>query len=271
MDKRNCKDMLAQRLSGNIMGLLKSAGRYAGDMGFRAFVVGGLVRDLFLNRENFDIDIVIEGDGVRFSREFAHGYGASIRCYTRFGTATLAFSDGLKLDIATARAEIYEQPAALPRVLPGSIRDDMCRRDFTINTLAINLDPAHFGELLDFFNGREDIKRKLIRVLHDLSFFDDPTRVFRAVRFEQRFGFRIESSTEKLIKEAVDKNLFDRLADYRISSELKLILKEEEPLRSLGRLKELGILGLIRPRGERSEVIRNLFTDINNRCKTDEP
>jgi tRNA nucleotidyltransferase (CCA-adding enzyme) len=261
--KRICKEILAERLPDNITGLLKSAGRYAEDMGFRAFVVGGLVRDLVLNRENFDIDLVIEGEGVRFAEEFARVYDANIQYYTKFGTATLMFPDGCRLDIATARSETYEHPAALPKVLPGSIRDDMRRRDFTINTLAISLNPAYFGELLDFFKGSDDIKRKLIRVLHDLSFIDDPTRVFRAVRFEQRLDFRIESSTEKLVRDAVTKNLFDLLADYRVFSELRLILQEKDPLRVLKRLEWFGILSLIRPRIESNREIRRLFTDIN--------
>jgi tRNA nucleotidyltransferase (CCA-adding enzyme) len=139
----------------------------------------------------------------------------------------------------------------------------MRRRDFTINTLAISLNPAYFGELLDFFKGSDDIKRKLIRVLHDLSFIDDPTRVFRAVRFEQRLDFRIESSTEKLVRDAVTKNLFDLLADYRVFSELRLILQEKDPLRVLKRLEWFGILSLIRPRIESNREIRRLFTDIN--------
>jgi len=117
---------------------------------------------------------------MRFAREFARGHSADVRCYKKFGTAVLTFSDGCKLDIATARTEVYEYPAALPKVLPGSIRDDMFRRDFTINTLAASLNPEYFGKLLDFFNARVDIKRKLIRVMHDLSFVHDPTRVFRA-------------------------------------------------------------------------------------------
>ncbi len=262
LEVKNIKNMLVQRLPENITRLLRSAGRYAEDMGFRAFVVGGLVRDLVLNQENSDIDLVIEGEGMRFARKFAQKYNADVCCYEKFGTAILTFSDGCKLDVATARTETYEHPAALPKVLPGSIRDDIHRRDFTINTLTISLNPGHFGELLDFFNAMKDIKKKLIRVLHNLSFIDDPTRVFRAVRFEQRFGFKIVRTTEGLIKDIVAMNLFDRLADYRISSELKLILQEKDPLPAIKRLEGLGIFKLIRPRAEHNKEMERLFDEI---------
>ena len=260
----NIKDLLIQKLPENIIELLRSSGRCAEDMGFKAFIVGGLVRDLVLDYENYDIDLVIEGEGIRFAEELARKHGASIRCYKNFGTAVLTFSDGCKLDVATARTEIYEHPAALPKVRPGLIRDDMYRRDFTINTLAVGLKPDHFGKLLDFFNARKDIKRKLIRVMHDLSFIDDPTRVFRAVRFEQRFGFRIVRSTEKLIKDVVTENLFAELADYRISSELELILQEKDSLPALKRLEELGVLELIRPGAGSDKRTKRLFGKIES-------
>jgi tRNA nucleotidyltransferase (CCA-adding enzyme) len=264
MKRKTIKDLLSQKLPENITWLLKSAGRCAEDMGFRAFVVGGLVRDLIMDRESFDIDLVIEGEGMRFAGEFARRHSVDVRYYKKFGTAVLTFSDGYKLDVATARTEIYEYPAALPRVLPGSIRDDMFRRDFTINTLAVSLSPGYFGELLDFFNVREDIKKKLIRVMHDLSFIDDPTRVFRAVRFEQRLGFKIVSSTEKLIKEVVAINLFDKFPGYRISSELKLILQERDPLPVLRRLEEFGVLGLIRREAGRDKGVKRLLDKIDS-------
>lgn len=263
---KNNNGLLIQKLPENIIELLESAGRYAENMGFRAFVVGGLVRDLILNHENFDIDLVIEGEGMKFAGELARKYSAHVRYHNKFGTAVLTFADGYKLDVATARTEIYEHPAALPRVWPGSINDDMYRRDFTINTLAINLNPEHFGKLLDLFNARKDIKRKLIRVMHDLSFIDDPTRVFRAVRFEQRFGFKITRSTKELIKDTVAMNLFAKLGGYRISSELKLVLQEKDPLSVLKRLEELGIIGLIRPKAGRNKEVKRLLDKIDGMC-----
>ncbi len=261
---KNIKNLLLQKLPENITELLISSGKCAEDMGFRAFMVGGLVRELFLNYENYDIDLVVEGDGIRFAEELARKYRAGIRSYKTFGTAALTLSDGCKVDVATARTEIYEHPAALPKVRPGFIKDDLYRRDFTINTLAVGLNPDHFGKLLDFFNARKDIKRKLIRIIHDLSFIDDPTRAFRAVRFEQRFGFRIVKSTEKLIKDVIEENLFTKLADYRISSELDLILREKYPLPALKRLEELGILECIRPRAGNNREIKRLFDKIDS-------
>lgn len=261
---KNIKDLILQKLPENITKLLISSGRCADHMGFEAFMVGGLVRDLFLDYENYDIDLVVEGDGIQFAEILAREYGAAISCYKNFGTAALTFSGGYKIDVATARTEIYEHPAALPKVRPGLIRDDMYRRDFTINTLAVSLNPGHFGKLLDFFDARKDIKRKLIRVMHDLSFVDDPTRAFRAVRFEQRFGFRIVKSTEKLIKNLIEGNFFTKLADYRICSELELILREKEPLPALKRLEELGILGHVRLRAAYNKKVKRLLNKIED-------
>ncbi len=261
---KNIKNLIMQKLPENITELLISSGKCADHMGFEAFIVGGLVRDLFLNYENYDIDLVVEGDGIRFAEILAREYGASICRYKNFGTAALMFPDGYKLDVATARTEIYKHPAALPKVKPGLIRDDMYRRDFTINSLAVSINPDHFGKLLDFFNARKDIKRKLIRVMHNLSFIDDPTRAFRAVRFEQRFGFRIIKSTEKLIKNLIEGDLFTKVADYRISSELQLILREKDPLPALMRLKELGILGRVRQRAADDRKIKRLLGKIDD-------
>jgi len=139
-------------------------------------------------------------------------------------------SQGLKVDIATARWEVYDSPAALPTVESASIKMDLYRRDFTVNTLAIQLNPNSFGELIDFFGGVKDIKEKVIRVLHNLSFVEDPTRVFRAVRFEQRFGFQIAKHTQNLMRNAVNVGFLERLSGGRVLSEIILILQEEDPL-----------------------------------------
>ena len=172
-------------------------------MGFHAHLVGGFVRDLLLRIDNFDIDIVIEGDGIRFAKELARRFGARTRVHKEFGTAKVLFPGGFKVDVASARLEYYRAPAALPIVEHSSLKLDLYRRDFTINTLAISLNTNTFGELIDFFGAQRDIKEKSIRVLHSLSFVEDPTRVFRAVRFEQRFRFHIGKFTVNLIKNAV--------------------------------------------------------------------
>jgi len=242
-----------------VLPVLKDAGVCAEEMSLGAYAVGGLVRDLFLQRETLDVDVVIEGDGIAFASRFSADHGARLLIYERFKTATLVFPDGFKIDVATARTETYERPAALPSVMPGSIRDDLFRRDFSINTLAVCLNPHRFGELLDPFQGRDDIWKGSIRILHDRSFVDDPTRIFRAARFEKRFDFKIEDITEALIKDAVSTGLIERLSGYRIASELRLILKEEDPLPAVQRLEELGVLSSVARRREKHKEVGRLL------------
>jgi tRNA nucleotidyltransferase (CCA-adding enzyme) len=170
-----------------------------------------------------------------------------MRSHKEFSTAKVLFPDGFKIDIATARLEYYRAPAALPTVEHGSLKLDLHRRDFTINTLAISLNKKSFGELVDFFGAQRDIKEKTIRVLHSLSFVEDPTRVFRAIRFEKRFGFKIGKQTLSLIKNAVKLNFLSRIRGKRIWSELALILKEEAPEAILARLEELDLLRFVSP------------------------
>ncbi len=254
---------LLNQLPSRILNLLRGAGVCAEEMGFEAYAVGGLVRDLFLRRDNLDVDVAIEGDGVAFASRFSVDHGACLLTYERFGTANIVLPDGFKIDVATARTETYERPAALPLVTPGSIKDDMLRRDFSINTLAVGLNPDRFGDLLDFFHARDDIRKKLVRVLHDRSFIDDPTRVFRAVRFEKRFGFRIDDITGKLIRDAVSAGFIERLSGYRISSELRLILKEKNPLLPVRRLNELGVLSAVSRKGEKHKEVEKLLRRID--------
>ena len=189
---------MKERLSRRIIDILKAIGENANKLGYDAYVVGGFVRDLFLYRSNEDMDIVIEGDGIAFAKRYAEAVHARIHAYDKFGTAVIIFPDGFKIDVASARLEYYKFPAALPTVQMSSIKLDLFRRDFTVNTLAIQLNPAKFGVLIDFFAAQRDIKEKTIRVLHNLSFVEDPTRVFRAIRFEQRFGFSFAVDTALL-------------------------------------------------------------------------
>ena len=168
---------------------LKEIGLVAETFGFKAYLVGGAVRDLIMRNKNLDIDIVIEGDGIIFAKKFSETFPCKVRSHQRFGTAIMIFPDGFKIDVATARLEYYEKPGALPTVELSSIKLDLYRRDFSINTLAVRLNPDGYGELLDFYGGLKDLKSKTIRVLHNLSFVEDPTRILRALRFEQKFGF----------------------------------------------------------------------------------
>jgi tRNA nucleotidyltransferase (CCA-adding enzyme) len=244
---RNVKKFLKERQSSRILHILKTIGETASERGVNAFVIGGFVRDLFLYRKNEDIDIVIEGDAIEFARQYAQKVNARLHTHQKFGTAVVIFKDGFKLDVAAARMEYYRFPADLPTVEMSSLKLDLFRRDFTINTLAIHLNPENFGMLLDFFTGLKDIKEKTIRVLHNLSFVEDPTRVFRAIRFEKRFDFSIGKLTDSLIKNAVKMNFFKRLSGKRVFTELKLILEEENPTPALIRLQDYDLLKVVHP------------------------
>ncbi|MBU1171061.1 MAG: CBS domain-containing protein [Proteobacteria bacterium] len=256
---KNIYPFMKERLSDRIIEVLRNIGQVASNLGFGVFVVGGFVRDLMLYRDNDDIDIVIEGHGIEFAKTYAKMENARINTYEKFGTAVIIFPDGFKIDVATSRMEYYRSPAALPEVEMSSIKLDLYRRDFTINTLAIRLDPNHFGTLIDFFSAQRDLKDKAIRIIHNLSFVEDPTRAFRAVKFEQRFGFTIGKLTAGLIKNAVKMDFFKRLGGLRVFSELKQILEEENPIPAIIRLFDYRLMGVIHPELSLSkELIRSL-------------
>jgi len=204
-----------------------------------SYLVGGFARDLILGVRNFDLDIVVEGDGIKFAEEFAQELNAKLIRHRRFGTATVLPKPHLKIDIATARKEFYPEPAHLPVVESGSLKDDLFRRDFTINAMAIGIADHSFGELIDFFGGRDDLRKKSVRVMHKLSFIDDPTRILRAARFEQRYDFKIEPQTLKFLKEAVCLKMLEVVEPQRIRDDLILILKEEMPLKVIRRIHKL--------------------------------
>jgi len=243
---RNLSSWLKEKFPPEIHELLKLSGEVADDMGFNAYLVGGSVRDLLRGEENLDIDIVIEGDGLSFARELGERLQAKVREHHKFGTAQI-FSGNFKIDVATARTEYYESPAALPKVETSSIKKDLYRRDFTINTLTVKLNPKDFGILIDFFGGQRDLRERTIRVLHNLSFVEDPTRAFRAIRFAERFGFKISKHTENLIKSTIEMNLFDKLSGPRLYEELLLAFYETDPAKTLKRLSAFGLLKVIHP------------------------
>lgn len=240
--------LMRERLPRRVIGILREMGQVAEILGYQAYLVGGSVRDIFLRRDNLDLDVVVEGEGIRFAQAFAAGRGdARVRTHKKFNSAVIIFADGMKIDVATARLEYYQSPAALPIVELTSLKLDLYRRDFTINTLAIHINPGRFGTLVDYFDGLKDIKERAVRVLHNLSFVDDPTRVFRAVRFEQRFGFRIGKFTESLIKNALKIDAFKRLSGRRMFGEFKQMMDEERALDCLLRMGELNLLGTFHP------------------------
>ncbi|MEZ4767779.1 MAG: CBS domain-containing protein [Caldilineales bacterium] len=252
-----------------LLDLLRLAGQAAERLGCPLYAVGGFVRDLLLSRPNFDVDLVVEGDAIALARALAKEHGGRVRSHKRFGTAKWvlpikerpgegddlerALMDSLEgilaspasLDFVTARTEFYAEPTVLPTVEHSSIKLDLHRRDFTINTLAICLNPGRWGELLDFYGGARDLEDGLIRVLHTHSFVDDPTRILRAVRFEQRFGFVIEQRTQELIGDAVA--LLERITPARIRHELELIFAEARPEQALRRLEQFGVVREIHP------------------------
>ncbi len=209
------------------------------------YLVGGIVRDVLLRIPNYDIDIVVDGDGIELGRRLARRMDARLETHKKFMTAVLVLKNGLHIDIATSRVEYYHEPAQLPSVESGSIKQDLARRDFSINTLAISLNRKNFGEILDFFGGSRDLKNRRIRVLHKMSFVEDPTRIFRAVRFENRLGFRMDKHTEALARNAVDMDIVSRLTGVRIRDELIYILGEEKPIKAVSRLYGLGALSKI--------------------------
>lgn len=257
----NLKAEIRSKLPEKVVSLLREIGTLAGQMGMTAYAVGGFVRDLILGTPTLDVDIVVEGDGIALAHALARMWGAKLTVHQRFLTATLHWESPneaktpalshphpvTRLDIATARMERYPEPAILPEVEPATILDDLLRRDFSINAMAVCLAPNRFGELLDPTGGYRDLQRGVIRVLHDRSFVDDPTRIFRAVRYEQRFGFRIEPKTLRLIRKVRDESLLTRLTRDRIKQELWRTLREREPVKPMKRLKELGILTVIAP------------------------
>jgi tRNA nucleotidyltransferase (CCA-adding enzyme) len=240
----NLSSQLEKYLPQPVLALAKIAGMEASEIGLRLYIVGGVVRDLFLGRANFDFDLVVEGDAISLARRLAKDSQAKLTVHSRFGTAKLDYPD-FSLDLATARSETYSQPGALPTVKPGSLKDDLIRRDFSINAMAICLIPHHFGELVDLYNSKNDLEHRLIRILHPNSFIDDATRILRAIRYEQRLGFKLEAETEKLLRR--DVTMLDNISGDRIRHELELIMKEDEPERALKRAEELGVLSKLHP------------------------
>jgi len=260
---RNISGILKEKLPSHLYDFLKMAGEVADDLKFGAYLVGGCVRDMLRGEENLDIDIVVEGDGIAFAKKLGEKIGAKVTTHERFGTARVIKGD-FKLDVATARTEYYEFPAALPKVETSSIKKDLYRRDFTINTIAVKLNKRDFGQLIDFFGGQRDLKDRVIRVLHNLSFIEDPTRAFRAIRFSERFGFKLTKHTENLIKSAIRMNIFEKLSGTRLYDELMLTFNETNPIKALKRLGDYELLKVIHPKISFSPEIESLLQSVHD-------
>lgn len=264
--------------------LLKSISSAADSLNIPIYLVGGLVRDLLLEKPSLDMDFVVEGDAIRLGKKLSEEFGGRITTHKKFGTAKWHIRnlklDDLKMeipenlqaenqfpdfiDLISARTEYYERPTALPTVKKSSIKLDLHRRDFTINTMAIRLDGSHYGDLYDYWGGLNDLKNEKIRVLHSLSFVDDPTRMLRAVRFEQRFGFNIEKRTLQLLSEAT--KLLEEVSGDRIRHEFDQILEEPNAIKMLNRLQELNLISPVHPAIIWNDEIRE---DMENFLKSD--
>lgn len=268
----NLGRQLEQSLSATLLHMFREAGEWAARQGDTLYLVGGYVRDLLLTllagddeaakartSPRFDLDLVVEGNAIPLARQLCKQHGGRVVSHQRFGTAKWLLAQPIpfgstppasqamltSLDFVTARTEFYRHPSALPEVEQSSIRQDLHRRDFTINTLALRLTPEYFGELLDFYGGQSDLEAGLIRVLHSLSFVEDPTRMLRAARLIGRLEFRLEDRTAELLDNALD--LLARVSGERVQHELELIFQERQPEKAIQQLDQLGILTAIHP------------------------
>lgn len=277
IEKRNLASEMDEYLPPASMGILKIISMTASELQLPIYLVGGFARDLLLGKPNLDLDFVVEGDAIVLAQTLSRKYGGKVTSHKKFGTAKWHLTTIKKnlvdnndhqlpfdfhvlpatIDLVSARTEFYEKPTALPIVSKGSIKLDLHRRDFTINTMAIRLDGYHFGELYDYWGGLNDLKKKKVRVLHSLSFVDDPTRILRAVRFEQRFGFSIEERTLQLMDAA--RNLIKDISGDRIRHELDQIFKEPKAPEILARMDQLNLIHAIHPLIEWNVKMLNEF------------
>ena len=238
------------------------------------YLVGGTVRDILLDEPNFDVDIAVEGDAIALARTVADALGGRVRAHSKFGTAVVVFGDDQRIDVVTARTEFYDAPAALPSVEHATIREDLFRRDFTINAMAVSLKGEDFGRLVDPFEGRRDLEARTIRVLHNLSFIDDPTRIFRAIRYESRYGFRMDEHTQRLARGTIEMGLVGDLSSARLRDELIALLEEGDAGASILRLAELGAGAAIHPHlaaDEEAVELLERLRQLNDRYRTGIP
>ncbi len=241
---RNLSKEINQYLSPEARDLVGKVTRAALNQGQRPYLVGGVVRDLMLGKPSLDLDFSTEGDALALAAALGEEIGQRVTKYTQFGTATLSLN-GVQVDIATARTETYSRPGALPQVKPATLPEDLRRRDFTVNAMALDISPSGFGDLIDPLGGEKDLDGRLIRVMHEKSFADDPTRIFRAIRYEQRLAFSIEQRTLEWLSR--DRKFIVSLSGERVRHEIELMFREERPEKSLQRGEELGIWKLLDP------------------------
>ena len=264
----NYLNRLKQHLPEEIIEKLKNLGKVAKELGYRAYLVGGIVRDIVMSRTNLDVDILVEGDARKLAKEFAKRYGYKVNIYGEFLTAQVILSENEKWDFATARTEFYEYPGAYPKVRKATLKEDLYRRDFTINTLAIEITEDNFGNLIDYFNGLKDIKDKVIRMLKQLSFIEDPIRILRAVRFAGRFNFKLGKTTERLLKLAIDEEILKVAPTHRVNQELRYIFNEDKVLEIINLMNKYKILHQLIPEYRHTKERIMILTKIKELITT---
>lgn len=239
MPEINLSSKIEKQLPVELVTFIQRAGKVAASQGQGLYLVGGVVRDLLLGQTNIDLDLVVEGNAIELAQHLLKINQGKITTHPRFNTAKLQWNRW-SVDLATARSETYAKPGALPTIEPSSLSSDLIRRDFTINAMAIELNPSRYGQLIDLYGGRDDLEHKLIRILHENSFTDDATRIWRGLRYEQRLNFQLEPTTLQLLKRDIP--MLDTISGDRIRYELECILGEEFPEKILRRAGELGVL-----------------------------
>ena len=264
----NLARQMEKQLPAELVNFMWVAGEIVHTRGERLYLVGGVVRDLLLEQANFDLDLVVEGNAIELAQQLKKINPSKITTYPRFYTAKLRW-DNWSVDLATARSETYDEPGALPTVKPSSIDDDLSRRDFTINTMAVSLNPGYYGKLLDPHGGRNDLKRKVIRVLHEKSFTDDATRIWRGLRYEQRFDFHLERNTLQLLKRDIP--MLDTISGDRIRYEIECILQEKYPEKVFRRAEELGVLPKLHPALKGNGWLAEKFEQARKLCSPEPP
>lgn len=248
--KGNVAELLAERLPEELSSVVVRIGHTADRSPYRAYLVGGFVRDLLLGRASPDIDVVVEGDGMSLASTFASEMGGEVSFCPRFRTATVLLPGGINVDFGSARKEFYSRPARAPSVEAGGLREDLGRRDFTINALAVSINSADYGEVIDYFSGYEHLDKGLLKVLYSLSFVEDPVRILRGARFEVRYNFAMDPWTLELAQDPAARSSLKRVPGGRLWEEVKLIFAEREPAKCLARLVELGVWECIFPEVE---------------------
>jgi len=252
----NLATKIEKQLPAELVNFMQVSGEVSQSRGQSLYLVGGVVRDLLLGRTNSDLDLVVEGNAIELAQQLTEIKQGKITTHPRFGTAKLQW-DECSVDLTTARSETYIKPGALPKVKPGSLSSDLFRRDFTINTMAIHLNSRHYGELIDPYGGIADLEHKLIRVLHEKSFTDDATRIWRGLRYEQRLNFQLETNTLELLKRDVP--MLDTISGDRIRYEIECILQEERPEKVFRRAEEFNVLQRLDPALKGNVFLAEIF------------